>query len=130
MAKQSPHKLVKSKHGTKAKLAEKVLDFLTAPEGEEKDVFEARIRTLSNAKLQRLFDAHGLSRERLANQRRKQAQAKQAPPAVEPPVPEHIAEQRKREKEAQQDAVMEQVRKKLEAQFGVGAVQVFTRRSE
>lgn len=58
MAKQSPHKLVKSKHGTKAKLAEKVLDFLTAPEGEEKDVFEARIRTLSNAKLQRLFDAH------------------------------------------------------------------------
>jgi len=25
---------------------------------------------------------------------------------------------------------MEQVRKKLEAQFGVGAVQVFTRRSE
>ena len=71
-----------------------------------------------------------LSRERLANQRRKQAQAKQAPPAGEPPVPEHIAEQRKREKEAQQDAVMEQVRKKLEAQFGVGAVQVFTRRSE
>ncbi len=58
MAKLSPHQLVKSKHGSKAKLADKVLEFLTAPEGEDQADFDARIRGLSNAKLQRLFAAH------------------------------------------------------------------------
>ena len=58
MLKKSPHQHVKSKHGNKAKLAEKVLSFLSAPEGEDVADFEARIRGLSNAKLARLFEAH------------------------------------------------------------------------
>ncbi len=58
MAKQSPHQFVKVKHGSKAKLAEKVLGFLETPEGEDQADFEARITKLSNAKLVRLFNAH------------------------------------------------------------------------
>lgn len=58
MSKQSPHQIVKSKHGNKAKLAEKVLGFLSAPEGEDQSDFESRISKLSNAKLARLFEAH------------------------------------------------------------------------
>lgn len=59
MAKQSsPLQRVKSQHTNKAKLADKVLGFLSAPEGEDQDFFEARIKTMSNAKLLRIFDAH------------------------------------------------------------------------
>jgi len=56
--KLSPFLRVRSEHGTKAKLAQEVLSFLTAPEGEDQADFEQRIKTLSNAKLLRLFDAH------------------------------------------------------------------------
>lgn len=58
MAKLSPLQRVRSEYGTKAKLSEKVLGFLSAPEGEEEDAFKARIGTLSNAKLLRLLDAN------------------------------------------------------------------------
>jgi|AP45_3_1055517.scaffolds.fasta_scaffold43699_2 hypothetical protein len=58
MAKLSPLQRVRSEHGSKAKLAEKVLGFLAVPADEEKEEFDARIQTLSNAKLLRLFDAH------------------------------------------------------------------------
>ncbi|MEC9443293.1 MAG: hypothetical protein VYE40_19540 [Myxococcota bacterium] len=58
MTKLSPLQRVRSEHGSKAKLAEKVLGFLAVPADEEKEDFEARVKTLSNAKLIRLFDAH------------------------------------------------------------------------
>lgn len=58
MVKLSPLQRVRSEHGTKAKLAELVLEFLETPEDEERADFEQRIKTLSNAKLLRLYDAH------------------------------------------------------------------------
>lgn len=58
MAQQSPLQKVKAIHGSKAELAKKVLQFLECPENEEKDVFENRIRVMSNTKLLRLFAAN------------------------------------------------------------------------
>jgi len=58
MTKLSPLQRVRSEHGSKAKLAEKVLAVLDVPADEDKEDFEARIKTLSNAKLLRLHDAH------------------------------------------------------------------------
>ena len=58
MQKPSPLQKVRQQHGSKDELATKVLDRLDAPEGEETDDFEHRIRTLSNAKLLRLWNAY------------------------------------------------------------------------
>ena len=56
--KLSPLQRVRSEHGSKAKLADKVVDFLPVPEGEDADAYKKRIGTLSNAKLLRIWDAH------------------------------------------------------------------------
>lgn len=59
MAKKSPLQRVRDEHGSKDELADKVLGILDAPEDEEdKADFEHNIRTLSNRKLLRLWDAH------------------------------------------------------------------------
>ena len=58
MTKLSPLQRVRAEHGTKAALAEKVIAALTPDEGEEREDFENRIKTLSNIKLLRLLDAH------------------------------------------------------------------------
>lgn len=57
MSKLSPLQRVRTEHGSKAKLAEKVLGFLEPGEGEDRDDFEHRISHLSNAKLLRLWDS-------------------------------------------------------------------------
>jgi len=53
----SPHKTVVDDHGSKEKLAAKVLKFVTCPEEEEQEDFEHRIHTMSNRKLLRLWNA-------------------------------------------------------------------------
>lgn len=58
MTKLSPLQRVKAEHGSKDELAAKVLALLDAREDEEQDEFEHRIRTMSNFKLLRLFEAH------------------------------------------------------------------------
>lgn len=58
MAKLSPLQRVRAEHGSKAALADKVLDVVSAPEDADEDAYEQRIRTLSNAKLLRIWDAH------------------------------------------------------------------------
>lgn len=58
MAKSSPLQRVQDEHGSKKKLAQKVLNFLDAADGESKEDFEQRIGTLSNQKLLRMFDAN------------------------------------------------------------------------
>lgn len=58
MAKKSPLQRVRDEHGSKEELADKVLETLTAPEDEDPADFDHRIRTLSNRKLLRLWDAH------------------------------------------------------------------------
>lgn len=58
MATQSPLQRVRDEHGSKEKLAEKVLGILDCPEDEEKDLFEHRVSTMSNRKLLRLWDAN------------------------------------------------------------------------
>lgn len=58
MAKSSPLQRVQDEHGSKKKLAQKVLGFLSPAEGESQEAFEQRIGTLSNQKLLRMFDAN------------------------------------------------------------------------
>ncbi len=58
MAKKSPLQRVRDEHGSKDELAGKVLDLLTAPEGEDPADFEHRVRTMSNRKLLRLWESH------------------------------------------------------------------------
>ncbi len=58
MAKKSPLQKVNEIHGSKEKLAKKVLAFLTCPENEEKEHFENRISVMSNIKLLRLLAAN------------------------------------------------------------------------
>ena len=48
---------MRAEHGSKDKLAATVLKSLEVPDGEEREAFEGRIKTLSNAKLLRLLDA-------------------------------------------------------------------------
>ena len=55
MAKKSPLQQVRDEFGSKAELAEKVLSFLDAFEGEDAADFKHRIGTMSNAKLLRLY---------------------------------------------------------------------------
>lgn len=57
MTRPSPLQRVRADFGTKAKLAQQVLEFLPTPEGEERARFEARIKRMPNSKLLRLFDA-------------------------------------------------------------------------
>ena len=58
MAKKSPLQRVRDEHGSKADLADKVLDILDQPEDEDPADFEHRVNTMSNRKLLRLWDAH------------------------------------------------------------------------
>lgn len=58
MTKKSPLQRVREEHGSKDELATKVLDILEVPEDEDPADFEHRIRTLSNRKLLRLWQAH------------------------------------------------------------------------
>ena len=58
MAKLSPVQRVRADHKSKEELATKVLGLLQAPEGEEQESFERRIRTMSNTKLLRLWNAY------------------------------------------------------------------------
>lgn len=55
MAKLSPLQRVREEHGSKAKLAEKVIGILEAGEDEDKADFEHRVNTMSNRKLLRLW---------------------------------------------------------------------------
>ena len=58
MAKKSPLQRVRDEHGSKEELADKVIGILDAPEDEDdRAEFEHSIRTLSNRKLLRLWDA-------------------------------------------------------------------------
>lgn len=58
MTKKSPLQQVREEFGSKAALADKVLDILDAPEGEEADDFKHRVHTMSNTKLLRLWQSH------------------------------------------------------------------------
>lgn len=55
---KSPLQRVRDEHGSKEKLAEKVLGILESPEDEDKDAFEHRVSTMSNRKLLRLWEAN------------------------------------------------------------------------
>lgn len=55
---QSPLQMVRDQHGSKEKLAAKVLGILDRPEEEEEAAFEHRVNTMSNRKLLRLWAAH------------------------------------------------------------------------
>ena len=55
--KKSPLQLVKDEFGSKDALASKLIPLLTCPEDEDKAEFERRIRTASNKKLLRLWNA-------------------------------------------------------------------------
>ena len=54
MSKETPLQQVKNQHGSKEKLVDKVVGLMDRGE-ESKDAFRARLLTISNAKLQRLF---------------------------------------------------------------------------
>ena len=56
--KLSPLQLVKKEHGSKTELAKKVQSILNCPEDEDELDFHARIETMSNKKLLRLWNAH------------------------------------------------------------------------
>ncbi len=58
MTKLSPLQRVRAEHGTKAALVDKVVALLSPDEGEEREDFENRIKTLSNDKLLRLYSAN------------------------------------------------------------------------
>ena len=58
MPKHSPLHTVREEHGSKEKLAEKVIGILDVPEDEDKADFEHRVHTMSNRKLLRLWNAH------------------------------------------------------------------------
>lgn len=58
MAKLSPVQQMRADHKTKAELADKVLALLEQPADEDREVFERRIRTMSNTKLMRLWNAY------------------------------------------------------------------------
>lgn len=58
MTKLSPLARVKKEHGSKEKLAKKVMGIIEAADGEEASDFEARVQTMSNSKLLRLWEAH------------------------------------------------------------------------
>lgn len=59
MAKKTPLQYVKDEFGSKAALAEKVLGVLDRPEDEDDaKAFEHGVKTMSNAKLLRLWNAH------------------------------------------------------------------------
>lgn len=58
MSTKSPLQIVREQHGSKEKLAAKVLGILERPEEEEQDAFEARVHTMSNKKLLRLWNAN------------------------------------------------------------------------
>ncbi|RAL22245.1 hypothetical protein DL240_10350 [Lujinxingia litoralis] len=61
MAKKTPMQRVKEEYGSKEALAEKVLGVLDRPEDEEAvAAFENNVKTMSNRKLLRLWDAHQL----------------------------------------------------------------------
>lgn len=64
MAKPTPYQRVKDEHGSKEKLAEKVIGLLDRPEDEDKEDFETRIKKMSNRKLLRLLDTHALVTEK------------------------------------------------------------------
>lgn len=59
MSKQSPYQIVQDKHGSKAELAKKVYDLLDHPEDkDEANELEARVQTMSNRKLLRMWNAY------------------------------------------------------------------------
>jgi hypothetical protein len=58
MSTKSPLQQVREAHGSKADLAAKVLKFLDRPEDEDGDTFEARVNSMSNRKLLRLWQAN------------------------------------------------------------------------
>ena len=58
MTKQSPLQRVRQEHGSKEELADKVLEILETPEDVDPLDHEHNIRTLSNRKLLRLWEAH------------------------------------------------------------------------
>ena len=59
MSKQSPFQIVKDEHGSKAELAKKVYDLLDHPEDtDEAHELEARVQTMSNRKLLRMWNAY------------------------------------------------------------------------
>ena len=55
---QSPLQRVRAQHGSKEKLAEKVVEILDRPEDQEQDEFEKRVNTMSNRKLLRLWESN------------------------------------------------------------------------
>lgn len=56
MAKPTPLKIVKDKHGSKAELVDKVVELVEPMEGESSDEHKRRLRNTSNAKLLHLLD--------------------------------------------------------------------------
>ena len=53
---QTPHQIVKDKHGSKADLIGKLVGLIEADEGESADEHKRRLRNVSNAKLLHLLE--------------------------------------------------------------------------